>query len=282
MVQYRKSEGEVAFTDAPFANSASPTYTRVPNNLLGKLLDRGKVSAYAVHLLAIKCGKGRGFALNEVDVDKPANDQSASWRRSKRYRGKPAPKKRGYDIGRRGFRSGIALMKKTGVLERNQRGRSFAQEKLVGAGDNYVLFDERLLRVELANETVNRSMLVAFVLVVNLSKDPVAAAHAARRFGVTADATVRNLVREAVRLGAIAKADLDHGKVFVARRGYNIDEVKNELAKNVPAKDVTAHREMGEITIKEKNHHYLRVRAPCRAYRLTPKREMNLVPNGSS
>jgi hypothetical protein len=246
----------MSHTDTPaepvFGSKAS-SYSRVPNNLLGKLLDHGKIGAYAVHLLAIKCGKGPGFALNQTDVDKPANDQSASWRRSKRYRGKPAPEKRGYDIGTRGFRRGIALMKTTGILDRSQRGRSFAQEVLVGAGDNYVLFDdERLLRDELSDPTVNRSMLVAFVLTVNLSQDPMPPADAAQRFGVTADATVRKLVLEAVRLGAIAKAELAHGKVFVARRGYNFDDVKIELAKNVPAKNVTAHRGMREHIKKEK------------------------------
>ena len=54
----------------------------MPNNLLGRLLDHGRVSAYAVHLLAIKYGKGPGFALKETDADKPANDQSASRRRT--------------------------------------------------------------------------------------------------------------------------------------------------------------------------------------------------------
>lgn len=99
-------------TDTPAElvfGSKAPSYSRVPNYLVSKLLDHGKVSAYAVHLLAIKCSKGRGFSLNQADVDKPANDQWASWRRSKRYRGKPAPAKRGYDIGRRGFRSSALL-----------------------------------------------------------------------------------------------------------------------------------------------------------------------------
>jgi hypothetical protein len=59
-----------------------------------------------VHLLAIKCGKGPGFALNQTDVDKPANDQSASRRRSKHYRDKPAPEKRGYATS---VRVGFAL-----------------------------------------------------------------------------------------------------------------------------------------------------------------------------
>jgi len=90
-----KSGQENTFTDAAaeFPNSASPTYTRVPNNLIGKLLGYEKVSGYALHLLAIKCGRGDGFSLNETAVNKPANAQSASRRRSERFRGKPVPEK---------------------------------------------------------------------------------------------------------------------------------------------------------------------------------------------
>jgi hypothetical protein len=74
-------------------------------------------------------------------------------------------------------------------------------------------------------------MLVAFILTVNLSQNHMPPADAAGRFGVTAEATIRKLVLEAVRLGSIAKTELAHGKVFVARRGYNFDAIKNELAK---------------------------------------------------
>jgi hypothetical protein len=49
---------------APVFESGAPSYSRVPNNLLSKLLDHGKVSAYAGHPLAIKCSKGRLFPLN--------------------------------------------------------------------------------------------------------------------------------------------------------------------------------------------------------------------------
>jgi hypothetical protein len=93
----------------PVLASKAPSYSRVPSNLMGKLLDCGRPSAYALHLLAIKCGRGDGFTLNETAVNKPANSQSARRRRSNRYRGKPVPEKPGHDIGERGFRRGIAL-----------------------------------------------------------------------------------------------------------------------------------------------------------------------------
>jgi hypothetical protein len=131
-------------------------------------------------------------------------------------------------------------MKRTGVLDRSQRGRSFAEETLVGAGDTYVLFDERLLRSELANATVNRSMLIAFIPTVNLSPDPMPPTDATRRFGVTSPMTIRNLWREAVRSGAIEKAELANGKIMVGRRGYD-GFAKNVVARNVLAKNVSTH-----------------------------------------
>jgi hypothetical protein len=58
-------------------------------------------------------------------------------------------------------------MKVCGVLERRQTGRrSYAEERLAAAaGPNYVLLDKRLLCL--------RSSLVAFVLTVNLSPQPI-------------------------------------------------------------------------------------------------------------
>jgi hypothetical protein len=126
MEQHSQSEG-ADITGADLPNSAGATYTRVPNNLLGKVLDHGKISAYAVHLLALKCGKGAGFSLSQVAVNKPANAQSLRRRRSKRYRDNPVPEKPGYDIGERGFEQGIALMKRVGVLQRSQPTRRFAK-----------------------------------------------------------------------------------------------------------------------------------------------------------
>jgi hypothetical protein len=40
-------------------------HARIPVDLLGRLLDHGKASAYAVHLLAIKLFKGAGYVLNK-------------------------------------------------------------------------------------------------------------------------------------------------------------------------------------------------------------------------
>ena len=110
----RNSEGDGVRTGT--LPSARPSYTHVPNNLIGKLLDRGKITAYALHLLAIKCGRGDGFALNLTAVNKPANTQSVRRRRSKRYRDKPVPEKPGYGVGERGFQKALALMTKQATL----------------------------------------------------------------------------------------------------------------------------------------------------------------------
>jgi hypothetical protein len=113
------------------------------------------------------------------------------------------------------------------------------KEKLIGAGDNYVLFDDGLLRAELADATVNRSMLIAFILTVNLSPpgsstwwretlpsawsttsstcrtepkrsqptrrlatEPMTPADATRRFDVTSPTTIRKFWQAAVLFGA--------------------------------------------------------------------------------
>ena len=76
------------------SQSPAPAFARVPCNLLDAILDaKCHDSAYAAHLLAIRVTKGVGFALNEIQVAK-SFDQG------------------GYEIGRRGFRAGIALLGK--------------------------------------------------------------------------------------------------------------------------------------------------------------------------
>ena len=52
-------------------------FVRVPCNYLGLLLDRGRSSAHAVHLTAIKASKGPTFTLNEKHVFKEYGNQSA-------------------------------------------------------------------------------------------------------------------------------------------------------------------------------------------------------------
>lgn len=191
------------------AARARAPFVKVPCNQLGALLDGpNHFTAYAVHLLAIKhkTGKGPGHALNEKQVRLPF-------------------KKKGYRIGRRGFRGGIALMKKRDVLERKQKRRNiWAREQLGAKGDNYVEIDEALLR--------NNSLLVAFILVVNLSPEPISPADAAVRFGISSATTARQLARAAIKKGAVEHQIVARNRVLLARKGHIFDLVKNVLAKN--------------------------------------------------
>jgi hypothetical protein len=181
----------------------SMPFVKVPTKLLGRILDaEGHASASAAHLLAVKCSKGAGFVLNERQVAK-------------------AVEHGGYQIGRDRFRSGIALLKKSGVLERKQTGRkSWAMEQLAESSRNgFVALPEHLLR--------RKSSVVAFVLAVNLAPGPQRPADVARRLGLTSRMTVRALVKEAVETGEIAHETGPRGTIWVARKGHKFDLAKN-------------------------------------------------------
>jgi hypothetical protein len=181
------------------------TFVRVPCNLLGMILDHGRASAYAAHLLAIKASKGSSFVLNERHV---AHE---------------------YGLSRRAFQIGMRLLKKTKVLERSQSSRrAYATEVLAASSYNYVLIDEGLLKA--------KSTLVAYILAVNLSPDPLHPAKVAKRLGIKTSGTWRKLVHAAVERGDVARTVTGRGATLLARRGFNFDLVKNEPAKNVPAK----------------------------------------------
>ena len=192
---------------------------RVPNVVLGKILDGGRDGAHAVKLLAIKASKGPGFVLNEHYC------------------------RRKYGLSRRAFQAGLAHAKKCGVLEREQHGRCYATEKALDDGSGrFVLIDEALL--------TRSSSLLAFILAVNLRPDPMRPADAARRIGVKSAATIRKLTQEAVDAGAIAKSVDSRRTVLVARKGYKFDLVKNGPIKNGPVKNDPAHKGMEGSTQK--------------------------------
>jgi hypothetical protein len=119
----RKRDRSAKMEETP-ASSAT-AHVQLPNLLLGRLLDQGKASAYAVHLLAIKMSKGLGFVLNNKHLEK------------------------NYGISDHGFRKlGLPLLTRTGVLEREQPGgREFATEKLAetAGGRGYVAIPDALL-----------------------------------------------------------------------------------------------------------------------------------------
>jgi hypothetical protein len=212
-------------------NERREPFTQIPANLLGLVLDQGKPSMYAAHLLAIKLSKGPGHVLNETLVGKKVE-------------------KGGYAIGRRSFQAGLATLKKAGVFERKQQGRkTFALEKIIAkGGGNYVALRDALLK--------QRSSLVAFCLVVNMSPAPHRPEHFARRIGVRSAPTIRALVKDAVALGEVTLDIGSRGTVMVARRGYKFDPVKNVPAKNVPAKNVPAHSTMEEGTVNGRDPQY--------------------------
>jgi hypothetical protein len=158
------------------------------------------------------------------------------------------------------------------MIQRSQPTRRLAKEKLIGAGDNYVLFDDGLLRAELADATVNRSMLIAFILTVNLSPEPMTPADATHRFDVTSPTTIRELWQAAVRFGAIEKTELANGKVLVARRGHNWVG-KNVGATNVGARNVTAHSNRENNT---ENGTTIQPEERCYSDRASPDREPTL------
>jgi len=121
-------------------------FVRLPNNLLGMVLDHGRTSAAAVRLLVIKCGKGPGFVLNE------------------RYCN------REYGVSRRQFQVGMRVLKKVGALDRRKGGRradgrsAFARERLAPGIGRYVELPESLLRCE-------DGKLLGFVAATLISRD---------------------------------------------------------------------------------------------------------------
>ena len=158
--------------------------------------------------------KGPTFGLNETQVERSIEEG-------------------GYGIGRRGFRDGVALLRRVGVLRRTQKGRRYARDQLVDGGASYVQIDEQLIR--------NPSKVVAFILAINLSPIPIRPADVAGRFGITSPEPIRRLTREAIALGAVAHQVCPRGEIKVARMGYNFDLAKNVPTEKVSARNVTAH-----------------------------------------
>jgi hypothetical protein len=198
-------------------------FVKVPTKFLGAILDAaGHISAAAAHLLAIKCSKGSGYVLNEQQVAKPFDEG-------------------GYEIGWRRFSAGIGLLKKVGVLKRSQTGRkSWAKEQIAESGGGFVPFPEHLLQ--------RKSLLVAFLLTVNLSPRPLRPAAVARRVGLTSPMTIRALVKEAIAIGEIVHETGHRGAIWVARNGHKFD-----LAKIGAAKNGATHSKKEDLTEEVRN-----------------------------
>ncbi len=217
------------FNAEPMQPARSPL--RIPVNLLGKILDHGKVSAHAAHLLAIKCSKGPGFVLNEHFC------------------------RRKHGIGRKAFRAGIRLLKHRKVLDREQPDHhDYAVEKLIEPSIRFIAADEHLLDKPDAN-------LIAFVLAINLSPAPIRPEQAARRIGVKSRPTIRKLTKAAIAGGWVEHATGAHGQKWLARKGVAIDlarlggtifcQLERQMEKKVPAKKVPTHSYSKEGTESE-------------------------------
>jgi hypothetical protein len=102
----------------------------VPNDYLGRVLDHGRASAYAIHLLAEKLRSGH--VLNRKQV---AKERGAG----------------GLGMSKRAFTAGMSVLTTAGPLKRWQRGRrrdgrkAFAQERLAPSGTRYVGLSEGLI-----------------------------------------------------------------------------------------------------------------------------------------
>lgn len=207
-------ENAAPINDTPDLPASHEPVTRVPVNLLGKVLDHGRASIHAAHLLAVKIARfdfDRG-ALNQHDV------------------------KMRYGVGWRAFREGLALLKRTKVLDRRQLNhRTYAVERLADRHHRYVECPEELL--------CERSTLVAFVLAANLSPVPRRPAEIAERIGITSPSTIRTLVRDAIAGGYVAHL-AGSTAIWLARVGQSFPVMtfvrERNGAKNGAAKKGTA------------------------------------------
>lgn len=169
----------------------------MPNNFIGKLLDRGKPSAAAIKLLAIKFALGGpGFVVSK--------HRAAA-----------------HGMGWREYRSGLKLLKAAGIIRRWQDGRrSFPTERLITAASrNYVEIDAGLLG--------QPASVVAFILAANLSPKASRPAELGRRIGISSPATVRGITKAAIATGAVAVSRPRKGPHLVARPGTVFDGWQN-------------------------------------------------------
>lgn len=208
-------------------------FVRVPNHWLGQLLDQGKASIYALHLYALKLSKGPGFTLNETHV------------------------RRHCAIGERAFRSGLGLMRASGLLTRQQVGRrSYATEAFAADRESH----RHYVRLEAALLSES-PQVVAFILAARLSPRWQSPAEVAKRIGITSTVTTRNIVRRVKEIGALRVEMTGRGGIVVARADVDCDPVKNVATKNVVAKNVATHstkeedsQNEGRFTGRRKKH----------------------------
>lgn len=208
---------------APRRKQKVEPFVKVPTRLLGKVLDHGKPSAYAAHLLAIKCDRP-DHVLNERNLGKKVSEG-------------------GFGICRRSFQQGIRVMKESGVLYREQIGRrSFAKERLAEGGEGFVPFPRRLIRED--------SPIVAGVLAVLLSPYPVRPKDVFKRIGIRSRETTKKLTELVIATGAVAHHVGKRGAVWLGRSGANFNQA-DDLTKNEPIKNDPTKNEAAQNTCEE-------------------------------
>ena len=211
---------------APSRGAPAPATTyrvQLPNDHLGMLLDNGTASAYAIHLVAFKRLHGDSWSINEQRVANPVAEG-------------------GIEMGERKLRKGLALAKRSGILDRRKGGRrpdgkrAFAREKLAPpGGDGYVELPEALVR------SID-SKLVGFVAAVKLARLPRDARDMAQRIGVSIKSpnTIKRLVEAAVAGQHIAAVRVG-SRWIVGRYGVNLAGFKNVAIEDVAIKNVAIH-----------------------------------------
>ena len=90
----------------------------------------------------------------------------------------------------------IRHLKRAGILERTQRRRRFASESLAPSDRGFVLIEKSLLI---------HPKLLAFVVSVLISPEPMRPIKAAQRIGISSEVTARKLARKAIESGHVTK-----------------------------------------------------------------------------
>lgn len=164
-------------------------FIKLPNEYIGRLLDKGRSSMHALHLLAVKIAHGESWVLNENHVSKK------------------------FGIGRRRFRSGLHALQEAGLLLRQQTcGNGYASDTLQPAATPAFTILQR-------EHLTEPSDVVAFIVVANLAPTWRRPAHVAKRFGITGKQAIARITERAVTLDAVAFEIGPKGAHWVARRG---------------------------------------------------------------
>lgn len=236
-IELSADEAAEARTDSNSSDeTAVARLVRVPNNLLGKLLDHGRAGAYALHLIAFKLLHGAGWAISEGQVAKPPNQG-------------------GIGMGERKLRKGLALAKAQGVLDRRIGGRrpngraAFARERLAAGSGRYIELPETLIRS-------SDSKLLAFVAAILLAPFPQDARDIAERIGLSRRSpnAIKRLVKTATADHHIAAEHVGRHWI-VARPGVNLAVFQNVAIQNVVIQNVAIHSLLEDDHRKQEDDH---------------------------